>query len=104
MTKFKSILIAIMMLSLSACASHFVPIVTMQDRTSIGLQPSPPLALQAMHFQVVNLNGKLVVVLSMDEYQKLSVNMEDIQAKLNEYQKIIEEMQKYYSLNNEVKK
>lgn len=103
MVNFKSIIMAIMLLTLSACATHSVPITTIQDRTQIGLRTSPPLALQPMHFKVVNIDGKLVVVLSMDEYQKLSLNMEQIQAKLNEYQKIINEMQKYYSLNNGVK-
>ena len=84
-------------LSLSACASTTVPVVTLQGRTDLGLTPSPPLLIDTVQFKVVEQNGVLVVVMGLQDFDKLSSDMEAMQDRLQLDLDIIKAQEQYYT-------
>ena len=96
-------LAAIMLLSLTACATT-VPVVTLHQRTSMDLSQGAPLVLPPVQFTVVEANKQLVVVMGLEQFAQLSKNMEDIQDRLQHDKAIIDVENKYYKEHPEQKK
>ena len=83
------------LLLLTSCAAASTPIVTIQQRQPIVLTQTSPLNVQAPNFKVAQMNGQVVVVMSLEDYATLAKLMEEIQDKLVEQNTIIQQTKKY---------
>jgi len=98
MSKFGKIVSSFVIVSiLSGCGGRTVPVVKIEKKPPLEINLPTPLVLKDVKFKVVELEGALYAVLSMDEYANLAKNMEELQALLNQYRIIILKQQEYYN-------
>lgn len=81
---------------LAGCSS-VAPVIDIQQRSDLGISNLSPLVITTVQFNVVEQDGKLVVVMSLDDFQKLSRDMEDIQDRLQLDYNIIQMEEQYYN-------
>ena len=91
----KKLIAGLSLLMLTACSTATTPVVTLQQRQQLSLNQTSPLNLKAPSFKVAQMGGKVVVVMSLEDYAKLATAMEQIQDKLSEQNTIIQQTKKY---------
>jgi nitrate reductase NapAB chaperone NapD len=84
-------------LTLCACAGATPEPILQQDKKTQLEIAQTPLTLENIQFQVMEKDGKLVIVMTLDEYAKLAKNMEDIQMRLHIDHVIINKQTEYYN-------
>jgi hypothetical protein len=93
---FYPIILAIF-LFLSSCAPNKpITVVKTEQRIEYVVPDRSPVKLSNVQFKVIELDGKLYVVLDMDNYAKLSKNMETLQSRLNSDNQIIKNLETFH--------
>lgn len=86
------------LLFLSSCSTkETVPVVVPEKRIEYTIPQRQPLTLSTVQFKVIEIDGKLYVVLDMDNYSKLSKNMEALQGRLNSDNQIIKNLESFHN-------
>jgi hypothetical protein len=90
-------LIAIFLcLTLAACSTtEEIPV--LKERTDLGLQQSSPLILDNVQFKVYEQDNVTYVAMTLDNFDKLAVDFENIQDRLQLDTMIIKLQEQYYN-------
>lgn len=92
----KKLIAASLCLFLAACSTT-LPIPVLQERTDLGINIHPPLVLNNVQFKVYNQGNVTYVAMTLADFDKLAMNFESLQDRLQLDTQIIQLQEQYYT-------